>query len=107
MSFGVSLDDGKLEYGSAHPLALLAQPSNAFKPRFWSMMADLIRFYREAPAALAALELQPQTLGQLLDRGGYGRAFQEDHLLPQVGRHLVQLFGSGAGLSGGGPDPLL
>ncbi len=85
MSFGVSLDDGRLEYGSAHPLALLAQPSNAFKPRFWSMMADLIRFYREAPAALAALELQPETLGQLLDRGGYGRAFQEDHLLPQVG----------------------
>ncbi len=85
MSFGVSLDDGRLEYGSAHPFALLAQPSNAFKPRFWSMMADLIRFYREAPQALAALELQPQTLGQLLDRGCYGRAFQEDHLLPQVG----------------------
>ena len=85
MSFGVSLDDGRLEYGSAHPLALLAQPSNAFKPRFWSMMMDLIRFYREAPTALAALELQPETLGQLLDRGGYGRAFQEDHLLPQVG----------------------
>ncbi len=85
MSFGVSLDDGRLEYGSAHPLALLAQPSNAFKPRFWSMMADLIRFYREAPKALAALDRQPETLGQLLDRGGYGRAFQEDHLLPQVG----------------------
>ncbi len=85
MSFGVSLDDGALEYGSAHPLALLAQPSNVFKPRFWSMMKDLIRFYRKAPTALAALELQPETLGQLLDRGGYGRAFQEDHLLPQVG----------------------
>ena len=85
MSFGVSLDEGALEYGSAHPLALLAQPGNALKPRFWSMMMDLIRFYREAPTALAALELQPQTLGQLLDRGGYGRAFQEDHLLPQVG----------------------
>ncbi|WP_174299892.1 NAD(P)/FAD-dependent oxidoreductase [Caulobacter sp. S45] len=85
MSFGVSLDHGALEYGSAHPLALLAQPSNALKPRFWSMMMDLVRFYREAPTALAALQLQPETLGQLLDRGGYGRAFQEDHLLPQVG----------------------
>ena len=85
MSFAVSLDDGALEYGSAHPLALLAQPSNAFRPRFWSMMKDLVRFYREAPMALAALELQPETLGELLDRGGYGRAFQEDHLLPQVG----------------------
>ena len=85
MSFGVSLDDGALEYGSAHPLALLAQPANLLRPRFWSMLKDLVRFYREAPQALAALELQPQTLGELLDRGGYGRAFQEDHLLPQVG----------------------
>ena len=85
MSFGVSLDGGALEYGSAHPLAILAQPSNLLRPRFWSMMADLIRFYRTAPQALAALELQPQTLGELLDQGGYGLAFQQDHLLPQVG----------------------
>jgi uncharacterized protein len=85
MSFGVSLDDGALEYGSAHPLALLAQPSNAVRPRFWSMLADLVRFYREAPQSLAALERQPATLGEFLDRGGYGRAFQDDHLLPQIG----------------------
>jgi predicted NAD/FAD-binding protein len=85
MSFGVSLDGGALEYGSAHPLALLAQPTNLLRPRFWSMLADLVRFYREAPAALCALDRQPATLGELLDRGGYGRAFQDDHLLPQVG----------------------
>jgi predicted NAD/FAD-binding protein len=85
MSFGVSLDDGALEYGSAHPLALLAQPANLARPRFWSMLADLVRFYREAPQALAALERQPCTLGELLDRGRYGRPFQDDHLLPQVG----------------------
>ena len=85
MSFGVSLDGGALEYGSATPLSLFAQPSNVVKPRFWSMVKDLVRFYREAPEALAALELQPTTLGELLDKGGYGKAFQEDHLLPQVG----------------------
>ncbi|MGC1303280.1 MAG: FAD-dependent oxidoreductase [Caulobacteraceae bacterium] len=85
MSFGVSLDHGALEYGSAHPMALLAQPRNLVRPRFWSMLRDLVRFYREAPQALAALERQPCTLGELLDRGGYGRAFQDDHLLPQVG----------------------
>jgi predicted NAD/FAD-binding protein len=85
MSFGVSLDGGALEYGSAHPGALLAQPGNLFKPRFWAMIKDLVRFYREAPQALAALEREPLTLGELLDRGGYGEAFQHDHLLPQVG----------------------
>jgi uncharacterized protein len=85
MSFGVSLDDGELEYGSAHPIALLAQPANLVRPRFWSMLKDLLRFYREAPEAMASLKRQPCTLGELLDRGGYGRAFQDDHLLPQVG----------------------
>ena len=85
MSFGVSLDGGALEYGSATPLAIFAQPSNLVRPRFWSMLRDLVRFYRAAPEALAALELQPATLGEVLERGGYGAAFQEDHLLPQVG----------------------
>lgn len=85
MSFGVSLDDGALEYGSAHPAAILAQPANLLRPRFWSMLSDLMRFYREAPRALATLGAQPCTLGELLDRGRYGRAFQDDHLLPQVG----------------------
>jgi predicted NAD/FAD-binding protein len=85
MSFGVSLDGGALEYGSAHAGALLAQPANLFKPRFWAMIKDLVRFYREAPLALEALEREPLTLGELLDRGGYGEAFQHDHLLPQVG----------------------
>jgi predicted NAD/FAD-binding protein len=85
MSFGVSLDEGALEYGSAHPLAILAQPANLLRPRFWSMLKDLVRFYREAPQALAGLKQQPCTLGELLDRGNYGRAFQDDHLLPQVG----------------------
>jgi len=85
MSFAVSLDDGALEYGSVTPLAMLAQASNILRPRFWSMISDLVRFYREAPRMRAQLDREPMTLGELLDRGGYGRAFQEDHLLPQVG----------------------
>ena len=85
MSFGVSLDDGALEYGSKHPLAMLAQPANLLRPRFWSMMKDLVRFYRTAPSILAAPDTALITLGELLDQGGYGRAFQDDHLLPQIG----------------------
>ena len=50
MSFGVSLDDGRLEYGSVGWRGLFAQYRNAVSPRFWSMMRDLARFYREAPA---------------------------------------------------------
>jgi predicted NAD/FAD-binding protein len=83
MSFGASLDDGRLEYAGNGSLGgLFAQPGNAVSPRFWSMMRDLLRFYREAPSFLADPAARHTTLGEYLDRHGYGRAFVEDHLLP-------------------------
>ncbi len=86
MSFGVSLDDGALEYGSNGLRALFAQPLNAVNPRFWSMIRDLVRFYREAPCgvSLATPLCEPVSLGEMLDRDGYGRAFRDDHLLPMA-----------------------
>jgi len=85
MSFAVSVDDGRLEYSGTGLAGLLAQRRNAFRPRFWSMLADIRRFYRDAPADLAALDATQATLGDYLDRGGYGRAFRDDHLLPMAG----------------------
>jgi len=86
MSFGVSLDDGALEYGSDGLRALFAQPLNAVNPRFWSMIRDLVRFYREAPCGIsvAAPQRTSVSLGELLERDGYGRAFRDDHLLPMA-----------------------
>ncbi|HZK98654.1 MAG TPA: FAD-dependent oxidoreductase [Caulobacteraceae bacterium] len=84
MSFGVSLDGGRLEYGGADLGTLFAQWSNLARPRFWSMLGDLVRFYREAPAHACALDAKATTLGDYLDAQGYGRAFQDDHLLPQA-----------------------
>ena len=54
MSFGVSLDNGRLEYASMGLRGLFAQYRNAIRPRFWMMIRDLIRFYREAPRSVAA-----------------------------------------------------
>lgn len=82
MSFAVSLDGGKLEYAGTDLFGLFAQPGNLVRPRFWSMLRDLMRFYREAPAY--AQGLGSITLGQLLERHGYGRAFRDDHLLPMA-----------------------
>ena len=82
MSFGVSLDGGRLEYSSAGWRGLFAQYRNAISPRFWSMMRDLVRFYREAPAYAGALETL--SLGDYLERNRYGRAFRDDHLLPMA-----------------------
>lgn len=83
MSFAVSLDNGAVEYGGVGLAPLLGRPSNLARPRFWSMLRDLVRFYREAPIHLPSLN-DEITLGDYLDLQGYGAAFQEDHLLPQA-----------------------
>ena len=84
MSFAVSLEKGGLEYGSTDLRAIFGQKRNLFRPRFWSMLRDLQRFYKSAPAALARGDAQAMSLGDYLVANGYGRAFQEDHLLPQA-----------------------
>ena len=84
MSFGVSLEDGSFEYSGRSLSGLLAQPGNLVRPRLWSMVAEIFRFYREAPGHLEALEKSGQTLGQYLDDHRYGAAFRRDHLLPMA-----------------------
>jgi len=83
MSFSVSLDDGRLEYAGTDSLVnLFAQKRNLVSPRFWGMLRDILRFYREAPVLLDQPGSASLSLGELLARGGYGRAFIYDHLLP-------------------------
>ncbi|HEY1749976.1 MAG TPA: FAD-dependent oxidoreductase, partial [Caulobacteraceae bacterium] len=84
MSFGVSLDDGDLEYASTDVSTLFAQPRNLFRPRFWSMLRDVVRFCRTAPSHACALDARMTSLGDYLGEAGYGRPFQDDHLLPQA-----------------------
>jgi len=84
MGFAVSLDNGALEYGGNDFSTLFAQWRNLVRPRFWSMLSDLARFYREAPLHACALDAKMTSLGDYLTAEGYGRAFQNDHLLPQA-----------------------
>ncbi|MBS0245454.1 MAG: NAD(P)/FAD-dependent oxidoreductase [Proteobacteria bacterium] len=84
MSFGVSLDNGDLEYSGSDLAGLFAQKRNLLRPRFLSMLRDLMRFYRDAPGASAALADPAITLGDYLRHGGYGEAFCRDHLLPMA-----------------------
>ena len=73
MTFAVSLDDGRLEYAGSDARSLFAQPMNILRPRFWSMLRDLQRFYRDAPGQAEAMD-DDQSIGDLLDRFGYGDA---------------------------------
>lgn len=85
MSFAVSLDNGALEYGGGTLSSLFAQRRNLISPRFWSMLKDLTRFYRTAPAAVHSGADDSITLGEFLAKHGYGEAFVKDHLLPMAG----------------------
>ncbi len=81
MAMSVSLDDGDFEYSSG---ALFAQASNLFSLRYWAMLRDVTRFYRQGPKDLAALETPLTSLEDYLQKRGYCRAFCDDHLLPQA-----------------------
>ncbi|QYC11889.1 NAD(P)/FAD-dependent oxidoreductase [Brevundimonas nasdae] len=81
MSFAVSLDDGRFEYAAP---GLFAQRRNVLRPRFWSMLGEILRFYREAPIDLGGLTDPDLTLGDYLKREGFSEAFRDDHLLPMA-----------------------
>jgi len=84
MSFAVSLRQGSLEYAGTDFSGLFAQKRNIVSPRFWAMLRDLVRFYREG-ARSARLPSPPVgTLKDYLAAGGYGEAFIKDHLLPMA-----------------------
>lgn len=80
MSFAVSRDNGDFEYAGGPALGLIAQRTLPLKPRFWRMLIDLLRFYREAPGQIS--ENSEQSLGDFLEQHRYSRDFIQDHLLP-------------------------
>lgn len=82
MSFAVSLNDGNLEYSGSGLNGLLGQRSNIFKPRFWFMVKDVLRFYKEAPLVINSNDYSDVTLGEYLDANNYGKSFVNEHLLP-------------------------
>jgi predicted NAD/FAD-binding protein len=103
MSFGVSVAEGALEYAGTDLNGLFAQRRNIVRPRFWRMIADIVRFYREAPALLGDPAAESITLGDYLDANRYSKTFIDDHLLPmaaaiwsapvdEMRRHPAQAF---------------
>lgn len=84
MALSVSLDDGAFEYSSFGALGIFAQKRNLFSARFWGMLRDVGRFYRQGPKDLAGLEAPLTSLEDYLEEKGYCQAFRDDHLLPQA-----------------------
>lgn len=82
MSFAVSLRGGHMEYCASDLNGLLAQRRNMLHPRFWRMVIDILRFYRERPSPRGWFHDETKTLGDFLKAGRYSQAFVQDHLLP-------------------------
>ena len=83
MSFSVHDAASGLEYNTGNLGGLFCQPRNRLSPRFWRMLGDLRRFYREAPGLLSSTEPGP-TLGEYLRQNRYSDVFRDDHLVPMA-----------------------
>ena len=83
MSFSVQDAASGLEYNATSLDGLFCQRRNLVSPRFWGMLADLVRFYRAAPQLLEIAGDGP-TLGDYLHVHGYGTAFRDQHLVPMA-----------------------
>lgn len=106
MSFSVRDERDGLEYNGTDLNRLFAQRRNLLRPSFLRMVADIRRFYQDAPRLLEGDD-DALTLGRYLTDGAYSRAFVEQHVIPMgaavwsadpkrmlefPARYLVQFF---------------
>lgn len=82
MSFSVRCEKTGLEYNGTSRNTLFAQRSNLFRPSFWRMIRDILRFNREALALLRHTSPAEMTLGEFLRQRGYSRQFAEYYIRP-------------------------
>lgn len=114
MSFGASIDDGKLEYSLSSLGSLFAQKRNLLRPQFYKMIIDIIRFGKHAEAAATD---DDKTIGELVEELGLDHWFRVNYLMPMCGaiwstpirevdqfpsKSLVRFFRNHALLAGSG-----
>ena len=84
MSFGVSLDNGKLEWAGTNLDSVFAQRGNMFSLRFLRMLRDILKFNAAAQQNLERCIASKITLGELLVQDDYSDAFRNSYLLPMA-----------------------
>ena len=64
---------------------LFGQPRNLIRPRFWSMLADLVALLSAGHRSMPTRSTTNKSASAItLAIGGYGDAFRDDHLLPMA-----------------------
>lgn len=84
MSFAVSCRDPDFEYSSRDLNGLFAQRSNLWRPGHYRLLAEILRFNREAPRLLAHPRADDITLGDFLDSHKFSGEFLERFLFPMA-----------------------
>jgi predicted NAD/FAD-binding protein len=83
MSFGLTVDNGRLEWGAKSLSAVFGQRGNLVRPRFLKLVYDVLRFNAQVEATVA--QSPHLTLGALLAHMKLGDWFKRNYLLPMAG----------------------
>lgn len=82
MSFSVHNVQSQMEYNGHGVNSLFAQRSNIFKPRFWLLIKDILRFNKLCKQ-LHQTDIDPAlTLGDFLDQHAFSDFFCQHYILP-------------------------
>lgn len=81
MSFSVTCERTGLEYNGNSLNTLFAQRRNLFRPSFYRMIRDILRFNRESLELLTRPEPGP-SLGSYLESHRYSREFIDHYIVP-------------------------
>jgi predicted NAD/FAD-binding protein len=88
---GAAPDGGRLEWSGSSLSTVFAQRRNLTNPRFWRMLADIVRFNRiTTKLAQRGEDLQPnspllQPLGEFLREQRFSDEFRDWYFLPMMG----------------------
>ena len=105
MTFSVSRDKGAFEWAGTNALSVFVQPRNLLNPRVWRMLLDIFRFNLfgldliKDDAKKSAKDVQQDedeadlSIGEYLEKQGFGEGFKEDYLLVSQEEYLELIQG--------------
>ncbi|NVK21760.1 MAG: FAD-dependent oxidoreductase [Kangiellaceae bacterium] len=82
MSFSVTNRITGLEYNATTLNKLFCQRRNLLNPKFYRMISDIFRFYKEGKELLNSSS--DISLGQYLNDNNYSKIFIQDHIIPMT-----------------------
>jgi len=84
MTLSVQTQQDGIEWSGSNLYTLFGQKRNLLRPSHWRMVADILRFNRQATASLHNHGLGDIGMGEFMRQHGYSDAFRDRYLLPMA-----------------------